>query len=155
MVTLIAIGLMIATVIFVAYPLFRPKFKGEGLERSSENRQLGALLSKKELAYLAIKELDFDYETGKLSQEDYRQLRDRYKGEAITTLKMIDDLQQKKEKEIEDQIEREILKIREVKMVATTKEEKDKLTCNRCGAEYEEGDRFCSSCGVRLEVGSE
>ncbi len=40
---------------------------------------------------LTLKDLDFDFETGVLSKEDYKALRDRYQQETVQVLKQIDD----------------------------------------------------------------
>lgn len=48
------------------------------------------LLARKEAAYSALKELEFDYRTRKLSQEDYEELRAIYRIEAAEVLKAMD-----------------------------------------------------------------
>ena len=39
---------------------------------------------------MSLKDLDFDFETGKLSKEDYQGLRKKYEAETIDVLKQID-----------------------------------------------------------------
>ena len=48
------------------------------------------LLARKEAAYSALKELEFDYRTRKLSPEDYEELRAVYRLEAAEVLKAMD-----------------------------------------------------------------
>jgi hypothetical protein len=48
------------------------------------------LLARKEAAYSALKELEFDYQTRKLSPEDYEELRAIYRVEAAEALKAMD-----------------------------------------------------------------
>lgn len=48
------------------------------------------LLARKEAAYSALKELEFDYRTRKLSPEDYEELRAVYRVEAAEVLKTMD-----------------------------------------------------------------
>lgn len=43
-------------------------------------------------AYAAIKEVEFDRQMGKLSDEDYRLLRDRYERQALEALAQLDRL---------------------------------------------------------------
>ncbi len=50
------------------------------------------LLSEKESLYSAIKELDFDHEMGKLSDEDYKQLKNEYTEKALAVLKDLDHI---------------------------------------------------------------
>lgn len=48
------------------------------------------LLAQKEAAYSALKDLEFDYRTRKLSAEDYEELRAIYRVEAAEVLKAMD-----------------------------------------------------------------
>jgi hypothetical protein len=48
------------------------------------------LLARKEAALSALKELEFDYRTRKLSEEDYQELRAVYRVEAAEALKAMD-----------------------------------------------------------------
>jgi len=119
----IAILLGIGALIFVGYPLFKRELVEEGPEEGLEDLELQKLLSEKEQALAALKELDFDYQTGKLDEEDYLHLKDRYRAKALSLLKEIDQAGA-----AEDITPR----------------------CLNCGAEYEKEDKFCPSCGVAL-----
>lgn len=94
MAIVIALGIALAAVAFVAAPLFfgarRPArvAAGEGLA----SVELEELLAEKETVYAAIQELDFDLKSGKLSEEDHHGLRQRYEERAAVLLKAIDDL---------------------------------------------------------------
>lgn len=48
------------------------------------------LQAKRSELMLTLRELDFDFEMGKLSKEDYQQLRKKYELETVETLKNID-----------------------------------------------------------------
>ena len=43
---------------------------------------------------LTLKELDFDFETGKLSEEDYKSLRTKYEQKTVSILKELETLEQ-------------------------------------------------------------
>lgn len=75
----------------------------------------------KGLALIAIKELEFDRETGKIAEEDYRDLRDRL---AKAALAVMDPLP-------------------EAGAAATP----IVPGCPRCGPRPERTARFCSTCG--------
>ena len=62
----------------------------------SGNHVAGDLLDRKETVYAAIKEIEFDYQMGKLSEEDFQQLRQQYKDEAVSILKQLDNAQGQK-----------------------------------------------------------
>ncbi len=84
---LILIAVLVVVVIaFIAYPLV----KGEGGKMTARPNALDSLIAQRDSAYDAIRDLDFDYQMGKLSQADYEQLRDRYKARAAQALQQID-----------------------------------------------------------------
>lgn len=105
-----------------------------GGDALSLGERLSELESRREALYGAIKELEFDYRMGKLSEADYEELDASYKLEAISLLKEIDalkglagsvSLEDAIEEEVRrsrsagaekmDDIEREILQLREKK----------------------------------------
>ncbi len=94
MAIVIALGIALAAVAFVAAPLFfgaRQAARvaaGEG----QASGDLAELLAEKETVYAAIQELDFDLKSGKLSEEDHHGLRRRYEERAAALLRAIDDL---------------------------------------------------------------
>jgi len=61
--------------------------------RASERSELEDLYIQREGTYSTLKELEFDHETGKLVDDDYKELRMRYSGEAVQILKRIDELE--------------------------------------------------------------
>ena len=56
------------------------------------NKKLEKMVTEKESFYQAIKDVEFEYAEGKLTEKDFHELRDYYKEKAIQTLKSIDDL---------------------------------------------------------------
>ena len=95
-------------VALVAYPLMNDKFRFsvEDVFQFGDMKQRNYLNSKKALILDNLKELDFDHEMGKLSEEDYTRLRQGYMNEAQETLEAIDRL--KVREEIEQLIEGEV-----------------------------------------------
>ena len=61
--------------------------------RASERSELEDLYIQREGTYSTLKELEFDHETGKLIDDDYKELRMRYSSEAVQILKRIDELE--------------------------------------------------------------
>jgi len=95
MAILIALGIALAAVAFVAAPLFFGARQVAGVTAGDGHTslELENLLAEKETVYAAIQELDFDFKAGKLSAEDHHGLRQRYEERAAVLLKTIDDLQ--------------------------------------------------------------
>ena len=95
MAILIALGIAMAAVAFVAAPFFfgtgRPtRAAGDDGHASVD---LQDLLSEKETVYAAIQELDFDWKSGKFSAEDYQASRHRQEERAAALLQQIDVMQ--------------------------------------------------------------
>lgn len=85
---LVLIAILVVVVLaFIAYPLFS---SAEDKSKPTADA-LDSLLAQRDSAYDAIRDLDFDFQMGKLSQSDYDKLRDKYKLRAAEILKQIDD----------------------------------------------------------------
>src|SRR3972149_12116550 len=76
----------------VAFPLFKNREEVEEYDGQEEDEAVADVLSQREGVYLAIKELEADYQMGNLSDRDYQQLRENYKLKAAKVLKEMDEL---------------------------------------------------------------
>jgi len=132
MIEIIGIALSILTALFVAYPLFQ---KNQRKVSFALNHQAEDLQARKEEIYAAIRDIDFDYRMGKLSEEDYASLRDQYKTEAINLMKRVDQMTLGSSKT-------------RTKGAATSATARK--FCHQCGEPVTAADKFCSSCGVSL-----
>jgi len=105
----LAIGILVfGAIVLVARPMLsKQKYLHdlEGIFDLGDTRQLNYLNQRKLNTLENIRELDFDYEMGKLADEDYQRLRDGYMHEAQEIIESIDKL--KIQAEIEDLIEEE------------------------------------------------
>jgi hypothetical protein len=61
----------------------------DGPDRLAEIREVRAL---RDVAYEALRDIEFDYHAGKISEADYRELGDRYREEAIALVRRLDAL---------------------------------------------------------------
>ena len=113
----IAIGVVaVAVVAFVAYPLFGRQRRLYHIEDAFEFRdtnQLNYLALKKGRIEENMRELEFEYQMGKLSSEDYSALRSGYASEAEEVDKAMDKF--KTREEIRDLIESEVRSRRRIK----------------------------------------
>lgn len=100
----------------VAQPLFSKRkylYYIEDIFELGDQRQRRYLDNMKATVMENLRELDFDYEMGKLSQEDYERLRQDYMAEAQTVVVQLDDLAVKEE--IERLIEGDVKARRKIK----------------------------------------
>jgi hypothetical protein len=125
MMVVIEVLLILAILTAIGYPLFVQPKTSEGVEDGDEFHKLVAA---KESAFVALKDLDFDYKTGKLDDEDYQKLKSRYETEAVSILKRIDETEKGGAKE-------------------TRPTARQARFCSSCGAKADTDDRFCRSCG--------
>lgn len=88
-------GLISALVLLavVGYIVLRPVFqRGEPEEVIAPPTALDELEAQRETVLAAIRELDFDYQTGKLTDEDYAARREALVAQGVAFLQEIDRL---------------------------------------------------------------
>ena len=90
----LAVVLAVVSVFFVARPFLsnpRPRPEDDRLEKPNElaRRQL-ELVEERDRALAALKELEFDHRTGKVSDEDYRALVGPLRRRAAETLRALE-----------------------------------------------------------------
>ncbi len=144
MAILVGLVVAIAAVLLVLDPILRPQqaaVPAPDAEPEEDPRDV-----KKELALAALKEIEFDRATGKLSDGDYQAMLARYTKEAVEALR---------EAEApatggnghgaaagDDAVERLIAEAKQAS--------KGKKFCSNCGAVLEGSGRFCVECGARI-----
>lgn len=91
---LMLVGFVIFTVIAVAnWVMAWPHKRDELLvDVESEAEELAELAALKARCLQDIRDLEFDFQTGHLTEEDYRLLRDRLERQAISVMKRLDRL---------------------------------------------------------------
>ncbi|MEP7326815.1 MAG: zinc ribbon domain-containing protein [Gemmatimonadota bacterium] len=109
----------------------------------------------KGIALAALKEIEFDRETGKLSDTDYQMLMARYTGQAVEAMRAEDETGQSAAGEVPPSgvdsaaaVESVIAaKVRAIRSGGTAP------SCPTCGPRPESDAIFCSHCGTRLPTG--
>lgn len=167
--TLLKIMLALAVVVFIAYPLLKQQLEDEEepLELSEEAE---GLYRRKESTYSALKELEFDFKTGKLSQADFEELDAKYRAEAIEILEAIELYESGEDrarggrgKQVERTTgpappARQSRSGRTARPAAVPAAQAvavvDPDVC-ACGFTNVEGARFCAACGQSLEPGAD
>ncbi len=167
---LVLIALLVVVVIaFIAYPLLAPPQE----ERApAPAGKLDGLFAQRDAMYDALRDLDFDFQLGKLSPSDYQTLREQYKARAALVLQQIDaaGVGNGKHHPAEDhsgpdgvsaQIEAQVASLRRSKPAPADAIEQEVKQlrrrgarsgsrCSKCGTPYQTGDRFCAKCGTQL-----
>lgn len=133
---LLFLFLTFAVSMFVVYPIVQTRGRWQ---TDSSNHTDTELLDHKETIYAAIKDIEFDYQMGKLSEADFQELRQQYKDDAIKLLKKIDKRQK-----------------RAVRANIRAKKSKEKSPnsghfCWLCGMALVASDKFCANCGNKIE----
>ncbi|RMF94135.1 MAG: zinc ribbon domain-containing protein [Nitrospinota bacterium] len=140
-----AILLGVSAFFFTLEPLFRRRVT---FASPADDRLLAMyedLLAEKEGIYAALKEIEFDRDLGKLSQEDYLALKQHYEEKAVAVLRTLDELSPVQD--VSEEIEREIAAFRRQSLSASPAHH-----CPQCGNPYQQGDKFCAHCGHKLPL---
>jgi hypothetical protein len=108
----------------------------------------------KGVALAALKEIEFDRETGKLSDADYELLKTKYTGQALDALRA-EDRATAVEGETGDVEAMIAARVRTLRFAATPPPPGSLAstpTCSSCGPRPEPDALFCSNCGTRLPL---
>lgn len=141
-----------------------------------EDSRLADLLARKDTALRAIKDLEFDYQVGKISDEDYQPLRNRLNRQAITLLQQLERLTPESAT-LDSALEVEIAKLRRVQPGNRAEAEEPGIQsvpaqsttsqsttvkvadvsvaatvryCTECGTKVDPSFKFCANCGAPI-----
>jgi len=101
------------------------------------------------IALIALKDLELDRATGKLSDEDYEMLKARYAGEAILALRG-EEVRPAVPRMVD--VEALVAGRRTVVAAAGNASPGGARSCPRCGPRPEPDARCCSGCGATLVI---
>jgi hypothetical protein len=118
-----------AAILFLSAPLRRPGVAIEGAapEASAARRERESLI-------VAIRDLDHDYETGKVAEDDWRTLREELRARAMAYLRE----------------ERDAAARGGDAVASSSAPAADVPVCPGCSAVARPADRFCAQCGAAL-----
>ncbi|AWV89916.1 zinc ribbon domain-containing protein [Bradymonas sediminis] len=128
-------------------------------------RRVGELAARKAGLLESLRELEFDYSTGKLTDEDFAAAKSRYERAALKTMRALDELHGGRgwEAVVDKELSKHITVARQQEQTAQHQEVAPKqpaplaealIECHECGKELEADARFCSKCGTTVEQAS-
>jgi NADH pyrophosphatase NudC (nudix superfamily) len=161
--TVIIAALLSLGAIYIAVaPLLQP---GRATPLVEDDR-LVELLGRKDATLRAIKELEFDYQVGKMSQEDYRRHDQRLRRQAIGLMQQIEKVAPASAT-LDEQLESIIAQFRQTSGVRTPSQPAVDMPasiptidapqaagetrfCTECGKPVEPTHKFCANCGTPI-----
>lgn len=137
MVGFIEIVILSAVLFCVAYPLLSRKVAEPGAAALTESDYTD-LLYRKEATLIALKDLEFDFKTGKIDDSDYGEVKTGLEAEAMEILRNIELL------------DKGAPQPAAAGSGAAQDRPRAKNFCHNCGAPAGKSHKFCSACGARL-----
>ena len=144
---LLMASLLIGTITFAVWPFIVPQSKEADKDYYQES-ELHSLIAKRDTIYAAIKDLEFEQQTSKLSDEDYQSLRHKLELEAAEVLKDLNELKSGRKKPRKS---RKSKASEKSSKQATITSSLKSPSCPSCGAAVSLEARFCPSCGLSLQ----
>jgi len=141
----------VALGVLVLWLVFEPTRKG-GVAAGLPPEPEAPGGTRRGIALLALKEIEFDRATGKLSDTDYESLKARYSSEALAALEAED-----RSAPAEVSADPEQLVAARLRLLQTEKSsgsEEGSRVCLRCGPRPEPNADYCSRCGLSLNATS-
>jgi len=154
---LAAVLFLIALLLAVSLYLVAPVMNNRPRRRTEETQEVSSLLAERERLLNALQELDFDFQLGKIPEEDYPDQRADLLKRGAEVLKKLDALAASRPQLVtqragdsaeaglsDDDIE-SLLAARR-----TARKTKSAGFCPRCGKSILITDHFCPHCGKAL-----
>ena len=152
---LIALLLSLAAMAYVVWPLVSARVE----PYHDEDDRLTELINRKDAVLVAIKELEFDHQVGKISEEDYQRFDARLRRQAVGYMQQLENLAPQVAS-LDDLLEAEIARQRRTlngkaaHAVVTPEQAELPPTvavsnfCTNCGRPLAPGHKFCGHCGT-------
>lgn len=132
-----------ALAVFVAAPLLSAEGAGEGT-LPIDVTPLADLKRRRLVLYENLKDLEFEYQSGKIAREDYFSLRENYVAEAAQLMIAAQD---------EERISSEgelIERLVAAHRAQRKQRPREEYVCPNCGFENPLPVKFCGECGFRI-----
>jgi predicted RNA-binding Zn-ribbon protein involved in translation (DUF1610 family) len=144
MLIFITLSLLIAfaALLAVAYPILS-KARGGGPVSASAEETVDELLAQRDAVFQALRELRFDHEVGKITDEDYVIFEGSLKQTAANSLRALDEWESGADRDLGEALEA----AGAARVIAPSE---GAIVCPRCGRPAGPEDKFCRRCGAPL-----
>lgn len=145
---MIVLGAVLVAAAVVLY-VVQPVFSGERAPLASLDEEFTEAEARRHLSLVALRDVEYDFATGKVDERDYRRLRDELAREALDALQEVRrsreqaDGPPRTQDAMAEGLEQEIAAYRAALRAGTL--------CDRCGSPNPEAALFCAACGMRLK----
>lgn len=134
----------------VLLPILRPPEAASNPTGLDEGEDPADDMSPQTVALRALKEIEFDRATGKLSDTDYEQLKAKYTAEAVAAMRA-EGAQDAASGERESPARAPLATHRAQCPQDGPRPEKDAVFCSDCGRRLGSAPGYCARCGTVLE----
>lgn len=143
----LAVGMLV--ILVVAILVLEPIIRGRAasLERTTE--EMSEAEATRRVRLLALRDAEYDYQMGKLSEEDYQSLHAELAAEALEAMQAVEV--EKGGAPAPSAASRTAV---EAEVAALRAGLRDGTACASCGHVNPGGSRFCGACGAPLHVSS-
>ncbi|NQV40856.1 MAG: zinc ribbon domain-containing protein [Candidatus Marinimicrobia bacterium] len=133
----------LAFLIWIVMPLFKKDSTWVSLHMEVEE-----LADRKQRVYGNIADLEFDFAMGRLSEKDFKNIRQSFLSEAG---RVMEKLESQKSKAFMDRIQNDIAHLgKKQGKIKKKSKNSDSVFCIECGAENLAAAKFCMKCGKGL-----
>jgi NADH pyrophosphatase NudC (nudix superfamily) len=142
---LAAVLIVMGVALFVAAPLFEAARRRRAGETDPER---GRLEHERALAIQALRELEFDREMHKLSEQDWAELKQRLEDRALRAMAALEKLDQRDSAKAAAEGRRRVARIADAAPAAGA----GVRFCPACGKPVAAKVNFCAECGAPLTI---
>jgi hypothetical protein len=140
---LLSVLLAFVALLAVAYPILA-RTRGNEPAMSTAEEMVDELLAQRDAVFQALRELRFDHEVGKITDEDFVAFEGSLKQSAANSLRALDEW----EAEVDRELEQEIAAASQARAAALAGGRR--VVCANCGRPALPEDKYCGQCGARL-----
>lgn len=166
---IIAVVFTVAMTVLMVRPFSASRSEQLSFELlDEEERKIEALVSRKVALVQSLRDIEYDFKTNKISEDDYQRFKKSCERQAVGIMRRLDELHggdgnwdEIIDRAVADRLQ-EQPNTAEVDLDDSgradnteTGEDTSDLHCPGCGHELEKNDRFCSQCGQSVDIADE